>query len=164
MLPVIPIVAAATIGGLAYYWLKPKTVISPPSQLPPKASPTLFTKADLVKAKIVPPTGVAVDVGPAVKEYTQDEIWAGSLTQKTTSESADDALTGAALGAMGIVNTQKDPLALRSAASTASGVLKWMAKGSPLTIWETTADGKWVKVQQGSVTGWAYKEFVKQTV
>jgi hypothetical protein len=163
MIPVIPIALAAGVAGVAYYLLKPSAApVLPPA--PPPPNPNLFTKKDLVDAKIVTPAKkIAVDIGPATPEYTQDQIWAGSLTQKTSTDTATDALTGGALGAMGIVNTQKDPLMLRSLPSVGSAVLKSMVKGSPLTLLnEVSQDGKWIKVVSQGVPGWAYREFIKQ--
>jgi hypothetical protein len=152
------------VAGVAYYLLKPSAApVLPPA--PPPPNPNLFTKKDLVDAKIVAPPKptVKVDIGPATPEYTQDQIWAGSLTQKTSTDTATDALTGAALGAMGIVNTQKDPLMLRSLPSTGAAVLKSMVKGSPVNLLhEVSQDGKWIKVASQGVPGWAYREFIKQ--
>lgn len=92
---------------------------------------------------------------------------AAKAVQNYASNSAEtsgmDALTGSAEGALGYVNTAKDPLALRSVASTGGTVLKWMPPKEPLIIfWNNySADGSWVKVQSGNLTGWAYKQFVK---
>ena len=59
MLPVIPIVAAVGVGGLAWYFLKPKAHPMPPPQLPPAPTPH-FTPTDLAKAGIKPPPQVAI--------------------------------------------------------------------------------------------------------
>lgn len=157
MLPIV-IGTGVVIGGLAYYLLQKKPnnaiLVEPAQPIIPKSP--VFKPEPTVG---LPKNSYGLLGDLPVLENPKMDLPDGFLAER----SGDDIMTGAAEGAIGIVNTQKDDLALRkSPAIIATNVIKMMAKGSTLSILnEVSSDGKWVKVISGGVPGWAYKEFIK---
>lgn len=60
-----------------------------------------------------------------------------------------------------IVNTKTDPLMLRAAAYGSAPIIARMKKGSEVTYLGTTTAG-WMKVKYKTMTGWAWKDYLKK--
>jgi uncharacterized protein YgiM (DUF1202 family) len=153
----IPVAGAAVVIGGGIAWLrnrnKKKIVVKPPVK-----KPSDFQKA--VEAKGVsltpgvPSTGIPVPTTqtPSVEVALQKAVAA------VTTQAATDVMTGAALGAMGVVVTQKDPLLVRNAPGVGAPVVAQMPRGSAVRV--VGEDGDWYKVLYGTIAGYASKKYI----
>jgi uncharacterized protein YraI len=154
---IIPVAAAITVIGGGIALLRGSNA----KKAPPKPA-TAFKKA--VESKGVsltpgiPSTGVPVPTTKTPSAAVEAALQKAIATSVSTP-SGTDAMTGAAMGAMGIVTTNTGPINLRTSPSTTSPVRASIPKGTAVPILGT--DGNWYKTIYNGLTGYASKDFVK---
>lgn len=173
----IPILGAVAVGGLIYYALEnkqkskaqipapaspgiPTNIPSGPSAKPqtPAASPQGNFDPTKPETQVVAANQAAIDSAAAAA------VAAALGPQKAVDTSGIDALNsllGNAAYQKAIINTQKDPLALRATPSTGGKIVAWMDKGTTFVITDNTSDKDWAYGVYGNFKGYAYKQYLK---